>query len=459
MSTEPSTSLLHLDPAARTEQFKDSPVGRVPEEWDIRALGDLLILIRNGTTAEQVARPTPYPVSRIETIADGSIDWMRVGYLEADLLDYRMQPGDILYSHINSVAHMGKVAIYDGSGLLYHGMNLMLLRVDNRKCIPRFLYAVLASDRGRAHARRECKSAVNQASLGRKDITRFLVQVPPLPDQSRIVTVLDTVDEAIAKTEVVIAKLKQVRAGLLHDLLTRGLDEDGQLRNPISHPEQFQGSQLGCIPCEWRVRRLCEVATFQNGKAFPSADYREMGIRLLRPGNLPPSEFVTWEPGNTTCLPEPWVHMAGEYLVGGDELVMNLTAQSLEEQFLGRVCMTRPGEQCLLNQRLARFRPLDCNLAFLFWSLRGPFFRSQIDRNPQGTKVQHIYNRDLESVVLPLPERQAEQELIASVLFSAARQIDSENWMLAKFQKLKSGLMTDLLTGRVRVPEGIAVEL
>ena len=65
---------------------------------------------------------------------------------------------------------------------------------------------------------------------------------------------LDTVDEAIAKTEAVIAKLRQVRAGLLHDLLTRGLDPHGQLRDPIAHPEQFQDSPLGQIPKEWEVR-------------------------------------------------------------------------------------------------------------------------------------------------------------------------------------------------------------
>ena len=65
---------------------------------------------------------------------------------------------------------------------------------------------------------------------------------------------LDTVDEAIAKTEAVIAKLKQVRAGMLHDLLTRGLDEHGQLRDPVAHPEQFQDSPLGLIPKDWEVR-------------------------------------------------------------------------------------------------------------------------------------------------------------------------------------------------------------
>ena len=81
-----------------------------------------------------------------------------------------------------------------------------------------------------------------------------------LPEQTRIAAMLDTVDEAIAKTEAVIAKLKQVRAGLLHDLLTRGLDENGQLRDPVAHPEQFQDSPLGRIPKEWKVLHdwLCE---------------------------------------------------------------------------------------------------------------------------------------------------------------------------------------------------------
>ena len=68
-------------------------------------------------------------------------------------------------------------------------------------------------------------------------------------------------DEAIAKTGAMIAKLKQVRAGLLHDLLTRGLDEHGQLRDLISHPEQFQDSPLGRIPLEWKTGELVELCT------------------------------------------------------------------------------------------------------------------------------------------------------------------------------------------------------
>ncbi|HVO25081.1 MAG TPA: restriction endonuclease subunit S [Candidatus Margulisiibacteriota bacterium] len=340
------------------------------------------------------------------------------------------------------------------TGHLVCSTGFAVLRAKEQVADPHFIFHQLFSETISAQLR-ALETGSNYPAVNEADVRRLLVPAPDPSEQRVIATLLDTVDEAIAKTEAVIAKLKQVRAGLLHDLLTRGLDEHGDLRDPEAHPEQFQDSGLGRIPREWRVRRLCEVASFQNGKAFPSADYRNSGIRLLRPGNLPPSEFVSWEPGNTVCLPESWADIALEYLVRGEEIVMNLTAQSLEEAFLGRVCITRPDEQCLLNQRLARFRPLDCHLPFLFWTLRGPFFRHQINRNPQGTKVQHIYNRDLEAVVLPMPLRRAEQELVASVLFTVADQIESEGSLLTKLQVVKAGLMTDLLTGRVHVPSGI----
>jgi type I restriction enzyme S subunit len=288
--------------------------------------------------------------------------------------------------------------------------------------------------------------SINQTQVGSIIIPDIAIE-----QQYAIADILDSLDDNIQQTEALIEKLQRVKVGMLHDFLTRGLDENGELRDPISHPELFKVSPLGRIPRAWHIRKLNELAVFQNGKAFPSAEYRKEGIRLLRPGNLPLSEFVSWEPGNATCLSESWGSKASDYLVGGNELVMNLTAQSLEDQFLGRVCMTRPDEICLLNQRIARFRSVDCNLPFLFWALRGPLFRLQIDLNPHGTKVQHIYNRDLASITLPMPQTLEEQELISDILFLAAERIEKESTSLAKVQRMKQGLMQDLLTGRVRV--------
>ena len=87
--------------------------------------------------------------------------------------------------------------------------------------------------------------------LNRHDVYRVVVNVPPLEEQRRIAGILGTVDEAIRQAEKLIAKLKQIKAGLLHDLLTRGLEEEGRLRDPEAHPEQLKAPELGRWPAVW----------------------------------------------------------------------------------------------------------------------------------------------------------------------------------------------------------------
>ena len=135
---------------------------------------------------------------------------------------------------------------------------------------------------------------------------RYFVPLFSLSEQRHIAEILDTADEAIRQTERLTAKLKLVKAGLLHDLLTRGLDEHGRLRDPQAHPEQFKDSPLGRIPRGWEVKRLTDIASYQNGGPFPSNEYGNDGIPLLRPGNLPNDDFVRWDKAHTVCLPEKW---------------------------------------------------------------------------------------------------------------------------------------------------------
>jgi type I restriction enzyme S subunit len=108
--------------------------------------------------------------------------------------------------------------------------------------------------------------------ISKADFSRIRTNRPKHPEQRRIAFVLDTMDEAIAKTEAVIAKLKQVRAGLLHDLLTRGLDENDQLRDPIAHPEQFQDSPLGCIPRDWVTAEIATLCDLGRGRVISQLD-------------------------------------------------------------------------------------------------------------------------------------------------------------------------------------------
>lgn len=130
---------------------------------------------------------------------------------------------------------------------------------------------------------------------------------------------------------------------------------------------------------------------------------------------------------------------------------MNLTAQSLEDQFLGRVCITHEDSNCLLNQRIARIIPESIDRDFLFWQFKGKYFREHVDLAPKGTKVKHLYNNDLDKALIPFPKQESEQKHIARILWNQDDLIRRLHRDLKNQQKIKTGLMQDLLTGKVRV--------
>ncbi|WP_164103216.1 restriction endonuclease subunit S [Candidatus Laterigemmans baculatus] len=418
-----------------------------PAGWERTKLGDVLSLIRNGTTATQVGETTAFPVTRIETIASGTIDWSRVGHLAKPVSQYKMEPGDILYSHINSISHMGKVAIYEGGDALFHGMNLMLLRPLPERANPWFLHAVLAADHGRAYARRECKSAINQASLSQRDIVRFPLNLPPLPEQRLIAEILDTVDEAIRKTEQIIAKLEQVKQGLLHDLLTRGIDDNGQLRDPDRHPEQFKDSELGRIPKVWEVKELEHLVDrlrpIVYGILMPGLEF---------PGGVPVVKVKDIKGGainlNELLLTSPAIDL--EYrrsrLAPGDLL---FTIRGT----VGRMAFVPSQlDQANITQDTARVALVRCNPLFVREYLNMPGPRSFIETHTVGVAVRGINLRDLRRVPIALPPAHEANE-IADRLGAATDRSRAEDVKLAKLHLLKQGLMDDLLTGRVRVTE------
>src|SRR6266536_4875497 len=109
-----------------------------------------------------------------------------------------------------------------------------------------------------------------RAKLNQSELRTIELALPPLSEQHCIVTILDSIDSQIHLPEQLIAKLKLQREGLLHDLLTRGLDEHGQLRDPVAHPELFKDSVLGRIPKDWDIQTLASFAqdtsiAFVNG--------------------------------------------------------------------------------------------------------------------------------------------------------------------------------------------------
>jgi type I restriction enzyme S subunit len=297
-----------------------------------------------------------------------------------------------------------------------------------------------------------------QPLITHSNLAKLTASVPmDTIEQSRIGAVLDTVDEAIAKTEAVIAKLKQVRAGLVHDLLTRGLDENGQLRDPIAHPEQFQDSPLGRIPTGWHYSKFDDV--LEGIDAGKSPDYPDQPAPAGEWGVLKVSAI--W-PEGFRPQENKWVtkamHQIPAFQVRDGDL---LISRSNTYELVGLVSFVSDAPPRLmlcdktLRLRLKRNRGL--NLFFLFL-LQTSIARRQVEVNATGTSgsMKNISQDVIRALQLPYPEIQ-EQERILAAIAPISSEVEALEQELTKLVALKSGLMNDLLTGRVRVPAGITV--
>lgn len=419
-----------------SETAKATPFG-----WRRVRLGDLLVSLRNGTTQTQTKEESSHPVTRIETIADGAINWKKTGYLEKPDENYRLEAGDILYSHINSVPHMGKVALYEGGNPLYHGMNLMLLRPKSSDVIPKFLFLVLASEVGRSYARRECKSAISQASLSQGQISQLELNIPEeLDEQQQIIEVLSTLDTAIRETEALIDKLKAVKQGLLHDLLTRGIDVNGQLRRPESEaPQLYKESPLGWIPREWEIRQVQELGEAITGSTPPSVDPLAwgQGIPFITPGDIEDDRPISFVERQVSPRGQKYVRL----LPAGSSLVVCIGST------IGKVGMT--SAVACTNQQVNAVVPGNgTDSVFLFHALQ--MYAGQL-RALAGLQAVPIVNKSsFESIMLPSPFYE-EQVGISARVSAISNRLNSEAEQLEKLRQQKIGLMDDLLTGRVRV--------
>jgi len=279
--------------------------------------------------------------------------------------------------------------------------------------------------------------------ISRRDFANIVVPRPPIKEQRRIAEILDTVDETIAQTEALIAKLKQIRAGLLQDLLTRGLDEDGKLRDAIAHPEQFKDSPLGQIPKDWEV---CPI----EEKLDKIIDYRgktpkksESGIPLITAKNIREG-FLDRE--HQEYISE---HSYTNWMTRGIPNVGDILFTT--EAPLGNVAFF-PNYKVALAQRIITLCPNLNELVpgYLLWLLLFSNSRRRLEQKSTGSTVLGIKQSVFRSLLFQFPPLK-EQKIINKVIDTHNTRIRTEEAYLNKLKLQKQGLMHDLLTGKVRV--------
>jgi type I restriction enzyme, S subunit len=201
--------------------------------------GSLFKFIRNGMNVRQDKSGDGLPITRIETISEAAVDPARVGYAglkEDQVRNWLLEPGDILFSHINSVQHIGKCAVYRGEPTkLVHGMNLLCLRSDTAKLLPEFAKYLLRSWQFRSQLAHSIKKAVNQASISIGDLRSIPVTLPSLTEQRRIAEIVDKADVLRGKRRAALALLDTLTCSIFLDMFG----------DPTTNPKGWPIAQLG----------------------------------------------------------------------------------------------------------------------------------------------------------------------------------------------------------------------
>lgn len=272
--------------------------------------------------------------------------------------------------------------------------------------------------------------AINGSELKQFDLT-----LPPLPEQQKIATILSSVDEVIEKTRAQIDKLKDLKTGMMQELLTKG----------VGHTE-FKDSPVGRIPASWDVKTLSEISDkiWIGLVTTMTKHYVENGVPLVRNSDIKEFSFKY----------EGMINLAYDF--ANDNKGRSFKARDVATVHTGDV-----GTSAVIDERLngaQGFATLNTRVndslitpEFLCEMLNSSILGTQIKKVVTGDGRDNLNLKDFVKLHLPLPSSLHEQREIHMAIESVRRRIQALTKKMHALTITKKALMQDLLTGKVRV--------
>ena len=260
------------------------------------------------------------------------------------------------------------------------------------------------------------------------------LQIPPLPEQKKIASILTSVDKVIENTQKQIDKLQELKKATMNELLTKG----------IGHTD-FKDSKLGQIPKSWKVCSLGELGQIidphPSHRAPPEVND---GIPFLGIGDLKENGEIDTSKVRLVAREEILEHEK-RYQISENTIGFGRVAS------IGKIIdFPKELKNVLISPTLAVIEPHSVQKKFLVNYLKSQLIINQLNFLITGSTRSSLgiqLLRELSIFLPPLPE----QKEIASILTSMDRNIEEKQHKLLQIQSLKKSLMQDLLTGKVRV--------
>lgn len=411
-------------------EYRITELGEIPAEWAVNKINDIAEVQTGGTPLR----------SNSNFWKNGTIPWMSSGEVNKKFInqvDEKITEEGFNNSNTTMLPKGTVMLAMNGQGKTRGTVAYLKIEttcnqslagiIVNKTYNSLFLYYFLEY----SYDNLRNINGEGRSGLNLKLIRDFKVIVPSLYEQQKIAEILSTVDEQIEQTDQLIEKTKELKKGLMQQLLTKG----------IGHTE-FKHSEIGEIPVEWEVKELKKVLEKVVGGGTPSRKNSEFYV-----GNIP---WITvkdmkghfYQGHSQESINEDAIKKSATNLIEPGNVVI-ATRMALGKGFINTksIAINQDLKALYLNQDKVY------NPYFLYWYASNA---KQIESLGSGTTVKGIRVEQLTKLKMPLPPTE-EQKKIAEILSSVDEDIEGYEEEKAKYEELKKGLMQQLLTGKTRV--------
>lgn len=435
--------------------MKQTEIGLIPDDWEVKEIKDFADVTTGNKNTQDAVENGKYPFyvrsPIVERINDYSFD--SEGIITA---------GDGV-----------------GTGKVFHyakgkfGLHQRAYLIHNFKDVePKYFYFNFSKNfYERVHSM-TAKSSVD--SVRREMITKMQIPIPPtLAEQQRIANALSDVDALISTTEKLIQKKKNIKQGAMQNLLTgkKRLPGFGEKQADLfvpngTHtkkvkdvsPEQIRLStkkkqtELGEIPEDWGVKSLGDIFSIKHGYGFEGQFFSSENNQhiVVTPGNFKLE-------GGFQKQKQP-IYYTGtypdEFKLKPNDLIIMMTDLSKNSDTLGNPAIVPDdGNDYLHNQRIGLIQIHNDSFVkdYIYLLLCTKEYHEAVVSTAAGSTVKHTSPNRIYSINLVVSTSKKEQTAIANVLSSMDKEIETLNTKLEKYRNLKTAMMQQLLTGKIRL--------
>ena len=407
--------------------YKASELGMIPQDWEIRRIGDFAPLQRGFDLPNSEIQSGDYPVVYSNGIGN---------YHNC----YTVKSPCIATGRSGT---LGKVH-YVEQDCWVHNTSLWVTKFDN--CEPKFIYFLFQKIGFERFA-----SGSGVPTLNRNDAHEFKIALPKsITEQTAIATVLSDTDALISSLQTLIAKKQAIKLSAMQNLLSGKIRLPEFTQRPAGSSKTTRQTELGCVPEDWEIGTIgkdCVLIARIGWQSLRTDEYLESGEYGLITGTDFNNGLVDWK---TCSFVSEWRYKQDTNI----QLKVN-DVLITKDGTIGKLgYINELPFSATLNSGIYVIRPKNSNLIepmFLFYLFSSEYFNDFISVISAGSTITHLYQKDFVNFQFPLPSK-TEQTAIAQLLSDMDAEIEALECRLKKTQSLKQGMMQALLTGKIRLP-------